>query len=154
MITLLKKMRRREKLMALLCVLLVLGQVYFDLAMPDYMSDLTVMIQTPGSVQSEIWNVGGKMLGCALFSMALAVIAGYFAAQTAAGFSYSVREEIFDKVSSFGKQEMNGFSVPSLIVRTTNDVTQIQMLIAMGLQILIKAPVMAVWAVIKIVNKS
>ena len=154
MITLLKKMRRREKLMALLCVLLVLGQVYFDLAMPDYMSDLTVMIQTPGSVQSEIWSVGGKMLGCALFSMALAVIAGYFAAQTAAGFSYSVREEIFDKVSSFGKQEMNGFSVPSLIVRTTNDVTQIQMLIAMGLQILIKAPVMAVWAVIKIINKS
>ena len=154
MITLLKKMRRREKLMALLCVLLVLGQVYFDLAMPDYMSDLTVMIQTPGSVQSEIWSVGGKMLGCALLSMALAVIAGYFAAQTAAGFSYSVREEIFDKVSSFGKQEMNGFSVPSLIVRTTNDVTQIQMLIAMGLQILIKAPVMAVWAVIKIINKS
>ena len=154
MITLLKKMRRREKLMALLCVLLVLGQVYFDLAMPDYMSDLTVMIQTPGSVQSEIWSVGGKMLGCALASMALAVIAGYFAAQTAAGFSYSVREEIFDKVSSFGKQEMNGFSVPSLIVRTTNDVTQIQMLIAMGLQILIKAPVMAVWAVIKIINKS
>lgn len=154
MITLLKKMRRREKLMALLCVLLVLGQVYFDLAMPDYMSDLTVMIQTPGSVQSEIWSVGGKMLGCALASMALAVIAGYFAAQTAAGFSYTVREEIFDKVSSFGKQEMNGFSVPSLIVRTTNDVTQIQMLIAMGLQILIKAPVMAVWAVIKIVNKS
>lgn len=154
MITLLKKMRRREKIMALLCVLLVLGQVYFDLAMPDYMSDLTVMIQTPGSVQSEIWSVGGKMLGCALASMALAVIAGYFAAQTAAGFSYTVREEIFDKVSSFGKQEMNGFSVPSLIVRTTNDVTQIQMLIAMGLQILIKAPVMAVWAVIKIINKS
>ncbi|MCI6487370.1 MAG: ABC transporter ATP-binding protein/permease [Clostridiales bacterium] len=154
MITLLKKMRRREKLMALLCIILVLGQVYFDLAMPDYMSDLTVMIQTPGSEQSEIWSVGGKMLGCALCSMALAVIAGYFAAQTAAGFSYAVREEIFDKVSSFGKQEMNGFSVPSLIVRTTNDVTQIQMLIAMGLQILIKAPVMAVWAVIKIVNKS
>ena len=154
MIKLLKKMRRREKLMALLCIILVLGQVYFDLAMPDYMSDLTVMIQTPGSQQSEIWSVGGKMLGCALASMALAVIAGYFAAQTAAGFSYCVREEIFDKVSSFGKQEMNGFSVPSLIVRTTNDVTQIQMLIAMGLQILIKAPVMAVWAVIKIVNKS
>ena len=154
MIRLLKKMRRREKLMALLCIILVLGQVYFDLAMPDYMSDLTVMIQTPGAEQSEIWSVGGKMLGCALFSMALAVIAGYFASQTAAGFSYAVREEIFDKVSSFGKQEMNGFSVPSLIVRTTNDVTQIQMLIAMGLQILIKAPVMAVWAVVKIVNKS
>ena len=154
MIRLLKKMRRREKLMALLCIVLVLGQVYFDLAMPDYMSDLTVMIQTPGAEQSEIWSVGGKMLGCALFSMALAVIAGYFASQTAAGFSYAVREEIFNKVSSFGKQEMNGFSVPSLIVRTTNDVTQIQMLIAMGLQILIKAPVMAVWAVVKIVNKS
>ena len=154
MIRLLKKMRRREKLMALLCIILVLGQVYFDLAMPDYMSDLTVMIQTPGAEQSEIWSVGGKMLGCALFSMALAVIAGYFASQTAAGFSYAVREEIFNKVSSFGKQEMNGFSVPSLIVRTTNDVTQIQMLIAMGLQILIKAPVMAVWAVVKIVNKS
>lgn len=154
MTTLLKKMRRREWLTALLCIALVLGQVYFDLAMPDYMSDLTVMIQTPGADQTKILSVGGKMLGCALASMALAVIAGYFAAQTAAGFSYSVREEIFDKVSSFGKQEMDGFSVPSLIVRTTNDVTQIQMLIAMGLQILVKAPIMAVWAVIKIVNKS
>lgn len=154
MLSLLKRMHRREWLTALLCVLLVLGQVYFDLAMPDYMSELTVMIQTPGSDQTQILSVGGKMLGCTLASMTLAVIAGYFAAQTAAGFSYSVREEIFDKVSSFGKQEMNGFSVPSLIVRTTNDVTQIQMLIAMGLQILIKAPVMAVWAVIKIINKS
>ncbi len=154
MISLLKKMHRREWLTALLCVLLVLGQVYFDLAMPDYMSELTVMIQTPGSDQTQIWSVGVKMLSCALASMILAVIAGYFATRTAAGFSYSVREEIFDKVTSFGKQEMNGFSVPSLIVRTTNDVTQIQMLIAMGLQILIKAPVMAIWAVIKIINKS
>lgn len=154
MITLLKRMSKREWLMALFCILLVLGQVYFDLTMPEYMSGLTVMIQTPSADQAEIWSVGGKMLGCALAGMILAVVAGYFASQTAAGFSFTVREEIFNKVSSFGKQEMNGFSVPSLIVRTTNDVTQVQMLIAMGLQVLVKAPVMAVWAVIKIVNKS
>lgn len=154
MIKLLRRMKAREWLMVLVCVLLIIGQIYFDLTMPDYMKELTEMIQLPGSSQSEILTVGAKMLGCALASMALAVACGYLSAQIAAGFSYTLREELFDKVADFGKREMDGFSVPSLITRTTNDVTQIQMLISMGLQMLVKAPIMAVWAVLKIVNKS
>ena len=94
------------------------------------------------------------MLGCTLASAVLAVICGYLTARVAAGYGYSIREEVFHKIADFGQQEMMAFSVPSLINRTTNDITQIQMLVAMGNQILIKAPVMAVWAIIKIVNKS
>lgn len=147
-------MKAKEWIMAGICVVLVLGQVYFELTLPDYMSDLTVMVQTPGSVQSEIWNVGMKMLGCALATMISTVIGGWFSAQVAAGFSYSVRSELFEKISDFGKEEMDRFSVPSLVLRTTNDIRQVQMLLAMGLQIMVKAPVMAIWAVIKIIGKS
>lgn len=147
-------MKMREALMVLLCIVLVLGQIYFDLTLPDYMSRLTVLIQTPGSDSGEIISVGAKMLGCALSGMLLAVICGYFAAHVAAGFSYSLREDIFDRISSFGKQEMDGFSVPSLIVRTTNDVNQVQMLLAMGIQVMFRAPIMAAWAIIKIIGKS
>mgnify|MGYP002640492162 FL=1 len=154
MIKLLKQMKLREVILAALCAVLVLGQIYFDLKLPDYMSNLTVILQTPGSTTSDVWQVGGEMLLCALASMALSVICGYLAAKVAAGFSYTLRERIFGTVSSFDQQEMLDFSVPSLITRTTNDVTQIQMLIAMGLQLLVKSPVMAVWAVIKIVGKS
>ena len=154
MISLLKRMRRKEWLMAGLCALLVLGQIYFDLRLPDYMSDLTVLIQTPRSTVSDIWDTGLEMLGCTLASALLAVICGYLSSQVAAGFSYTVRESVFNQVADFGQKEMQQFSVPSLINRTTNDITQIQMLVAMGLQILIKSPVMAVWAVIKIINKS
>lgn len=154
MIKLLKQMKLREVILAALCAVLVLGQIYFDLKLPDYMSNLTVILQTPGSTTPDVWQVGGEMLLCALASMALSVICGYLAAKVAAGFSYTLRERIFGTVSSFDQQEMLDFSVPSLITRTTNDVTQIQMLIAMGLQLLVKSPVMAVWAVIKIVGKS
>lgn len=154
MIRLLKRMRRREWLMAGLCALLVLGQIYFDLSLPDYMSDLTVLIETPGSTVSEILNTGMQMLGCALASAVLSIICGYLASQVAAGFSYGLREDVFNKVADFGQEEMQRFSVPSLINRNTNDITQIQMLIAMGLQIMVRSPIMAVWAVIKIVNKS
>ena len=154
MIKLLKRMRRREWLMAGLCALLVLGQIYFDLSLPDYMSDLTVLIETPGSTVSEILNTGMQMLGCALASAVLSIICGYLASQVAAGFSYGLREDVFNKVADFGQEEMQRFSVPSLINRNTNDITQIQMLIAMGLQIMVRSPIMAVWAVIKIVNKS
>lgn len=154
MIKLLKKMRLREWLTAGLCALFVLGQIYFDLKLPDYMSDLTVLIKTPGSAMADIWHKGLGMLGCTLASAALSIICGYLAAQTAAGFSYTIRENIFNKVADFGQCEMQHFSVPSLINRTTNDITQVQMLLSMGLQILVKAPVMAVWAVIKIINKS
>ena len=154
MIKLLKRMGRREWLMAGLCALLVLGQIYFDLRLPDYMSDLTVLIQTPGSTTADILVPGGKMLLCTLASAVLAVICGFLSAKVAGGLSFTLRESVFNKVADFSQKEMLDFSVPSLVNRTTNDITQIQMLISMGLQILIKAPVMAVWAVIKIVNKS
>ena len=154
MAKLLRRMRKREILLAVLCALLVLGQIYFDLRLPDYMSDLTVLVKTPGSATSEIWNTGLQMLACALSSAVLCVVCGYLAARVAAGFSYTIRREVFEKVTDFGQEQMLSFSVPSLINRTTNDITQIQMLLAMGLQIFIKAPVMAVWAVLKIIDKS
>lgn len=154
MIKLLKRMRKREWIMAGMCALLVLGQIYFDLRLPDYMSDLTVLIKTPGSTTAEILHTGLLMLGCTLASAALAIFCGFLAAKVAAGLSYTVRECIFNRVADFSQREMLEFSVPSLVNRTTNDITQIQMLVAMGLQILIKSPVMAVWAVIKIINKS
>ena len=140
--------------MAAVCAVLILGQIYFDLALPDYMSSLTVLIKTPGSTLSDILHTGLEMLGCTLASAVLCVICGYLTAKVAAGFSFSIREAVFHKIADFGQQEMMTFSVPSLINRTTNDITQVQMLTAMGLQILIKSPVMAVWAIIKIVGKS
>lgn len=154
MIKLLKKMGKREVLMAVLCTLLVLGQVYFDLTLPDYMTDLTMMLNTAGSETSDILNVGLKMLGCTLASAALAIGCGYLSAKTASGFSYTIREKLFNHVMDMGSEEMQDFSIPSLITRTTNDITQIQMIISMGLQMIIKSPIMAVWAVIKILGKS
>ena len=154
MIKLLKKMGRREVLMAVLCTILVLGQVYFDLTLPDYMTDLTMMLNTAGSETSDILNVGLKMLGCTLASAALAIGCGYLSSKTASGFSYTIREKLFNHVMDMGSEEMQDFSIPSLITRTTNDITQIQMIISMGLQMIIKSPIMAVWAVIKILGKS
>ena len=154
MIKLLKNMGRREVFMAVLCALLVLGQVYFDLTLPDYMTDLTMMLNTAGSETSDILNVGLKMLGCTLASAALAIGCGYLSAKTASGFSYTVREKLFNHVMDMGSEEMQDFSIPSLITRTTNDITQIQMIVSMGHQMIIKSPIMAVWAVIKILGKS
>ena len=154
MLKLLRTMRRQEWIMAVICSLLILGQIYFDLALPDYMSNLTVLIKTPGSTLADVLHTGAEMLGCALGSAVLCIICGYLTARVAAGFSYSIREKVFRKIADFGQQEMMAFSVPSLINRTTNDITQIQMLVSMGLQILVKSPIMAVWAIIKIVDKS
>ena len=154
MLRLLKQMKAKQWIMALLCVALILGQIYFDLRLPDYMSDLTVQIKTPGSTVSDVLHTGLEMLACTLISAVMAILCGYLNAQVAAGFSYHIRESVFQKVADFGQKEMLEFSVPSLINRTTNDITQIQMFVAMGMQTMIKAPVMAVWAVIKIVNKS
>lgn len=154
MIKLLKKMGKREVLMAVLCTILVLGQVYFDLTLPDYMTDLTMMLNMAGSETSDILNVGLKMLGCTLASAALAIGCGYLSAKTASGFSYTIREKLFNHVMDMGSEEMQDFSIPSLITRTTNDITQIQMIVSMGLQMIIKSPIMAVWAVIKILGKS
>ena len=153
MLKLLKNMRRKEWLMALLCLLLVVGQVYFDLRLPDYMTELTTLIKTSGTT-GDIVVVGLKMLGCTAVSAVLAISCGFLSAKTASGFSFTVREKLFHHVMDAGSEEMQDFSIPSLITRTTNDITQIQMIIAMGLQMLIKAPIMAVWAVIKILGKS
>ena len=154
MIKLLKRMRRQEALMAMLCAVLVGVQVYFDLRLPDFMTQLTTLIKTPGSATADILSVGAQMLGCTLASAVLAVGCGFLAAKTASGFSFTVREQLFHHVMDVGSEEMQDFSVPSLITRTTNDITQIQMIVAMGLQMLMKAPIMAVWAVIKILGKS
>lgn len=153
MLKLLKNMRQKEKLMALLCLIFVIVQVYFDLRLPDYMTELTVLIKTSGTT-ADIVTVGLKMLGCTAASAVTAIACGFLAARTAAGFSFAVREKLFRHVMDIGSEEMQDFSIPSLITRTTNDITQIQMIIAMGLQMMIKAPIMAVWAVIKILGKS
>lgn len=153
MIKLLENMRRKEKYMALLCLMFVVGQIYFDLRLPDYMTELTVLIKTSGTT-ADIAGVGLKMLGCTAVSAVLAIVCDFLSAKTASGFSFSVREKLFHHVMDIGSEEMKDFSVPSLITRTTNDITQIQMIIAMGLQMMIKAPIMAVWAIIKILGKS
>lgn len=153
MLKLIKNMRRREKEMALLCLVFVVVQIYFDLRLPDYMTELTMLIKTSGTT-ADIAAVGLKMLGCTAASAVLAIACGFLAAKTASGFSFAVREKLFRHVMDIGSEEMRDFSIPSLITRTTNDITQIQMTIAMGLQMMIKAPIMAVWAIIKILGKS
>ena len=140
MIKLLKNMRRKEVLMVLLCTVLVAVQVYFDLRLPDYMTDLTTLIKTSGAT-ADILSVGVKMLGCTLASAVLAVGCGYLAAKAASGFSFAVREKLFRHVMDIGSEEMQDFSVASLITRTTNDITQIQMIVAMGMQMMIKSQI-------------
>ena len=154
MIKLFRQMRKKEALMALLCAVLVVGQVWFDLKLPDFMTQLTTLIKTPGTQTVDLLKVGGQMLLVTLGSAALAVGCGYLAAKCASGFSFTVREKLFHHVMANGSEEMQGFSVPSLITRTTNDITQIQMIVAMGLQMVLKAPIMAIWAIVKILGKS
>lgn len=154
MIKLLKNMQKREWLMALACAVFVVGQVYFDLTLPDYMTELTTLIKTEGSATADIAAVGVKMLLCTLCSAVLAVACGYLSARIAAGFSFTLRGKLFGHVIDSDRAQMQDFSIPSLITRTTNDVTQIQMIVSLGLQMLIKSPIMAVWAIIKILGKS
>lgn len=154
MLKIFRYFKKENWIVVLICVVLVAGQVGLDLRLPDYMSQITRLVQTQGSQMSEIFIAGGKMLLCALGSLMLAVIVGFFAARLAAVFSKRLRHAIFDKVEDFSMEEINGFSTDSLITRSTNDITQVQMLIAMGLQVMIKAPIMAVWAITKISTKS
>ena len=154
MLKLLGKLRKRERLLAAVCLIIVLGQCWLDLTLADSMKDLTVLIQTSGSTPKQVWLIGRKMLGCALGSVLLALLCGRCAAQVAAGFSYSLRETVFGKVAELGKAEMDRFSVPNLIIRTTDDVAQIQLLLSSGLQVLVRAPIMVAWAVVKITGKS
>ena len=132
----------------------IVVQVWLDLKLPDYMSEITVLVQSEDSTLNDILIQGLYMLGCAFGSLISAVIVGYFSSMIAADFSLDLRKQIFRRVEDFGTEEIKKFSTSSLITRTTNDVTQVEMLIAMGLQMLIKAPIMAVWAISKIVNKS
>ncbi|MCD8023387.1 MAG: ABC transporter ATP-binding protein/permease [Lachnospiraceae bacterium] len=154
MLHILRNMKTRDRWLALVCLLLVCGQVYFDLRLPDYTAEITVLISSEVTELSEYYSAGAKMLGCALCSAVMTVIVGYFAARIAADFSFDVRAKLFNKVAALGAGEIKKFSPASLITRTTNDITQIQMLIAMGLQMMLRAPIMAVWAIIKIVGKS
>ena len=154
MFKLLKKMRPKEIIMSIICIIFILGQIYFDLSLPDYMSELTTLINTVGSEINDIALVGLKMIGCTLISAVLAILCGFLSSKIASGFSYEIRKKLFHHINDISKQEMQDFSIPSLITRTTNDISQIQMLVSMGLQMLIKSPVMAIWAIIKILNKS
>lgn len=154
MLRLLRRLSTREVLMALVSTAFVALQVFLDLRLPDYMKEITMIVQTPGSSVGDVWLAGGKMLLCALGSLAASILVGYLAAKIAAGFSKTLRRDIFAKVQSFSFGEINRFSTPSLITRSTNDVTQVQMIIALGLQVIIKAPILAVWAIIKIAGKG
>ncbi len=154
MFKLLKKLRKKDFLLILVCAGLIVFQVWLDLKLPDYMSEITQLVQTEGNTMSEILTAGGKMLLCAFGSLASAVIVGFFASYIAATFSKIIRKDIFEKVENFSEGEVKKFSTSSLITRTTNDVSQIEMLVAMGLQLIIKAPITAIWAVSKILGKS
>jgi len=149
-----KYLKPKEWLTAGFSLIFIVSQVWLDLKLPDYMSEITKLTQTPGSAMSDIWLNGGYMLGCALGSLLAAIIVGYFAARIGASFSQRLRSLLFNKVESFSMEEINCFSTSSLITRSTNDITQIQMLIVMALQLVIKAPIMAVWAITKIAGKG
>lgn len=154
MLKILKYIKKTEWLMALASLVFIVAQVWLDLKSPEYMQEITRLTQTPGSTMSEIWQTGGMMLLCTLGSLASAIIVGFFAARIAAGFSRDLRGRFYRRVDSFSSEEINRFSTASLITRATNDVTQIQLLITLGLMVLIKAPIMAVWAVGKIAGKG
>ena len=154
MLKLLKYLTKGEWGLAVLALGFIVAQVWLDLTMPDYMSEITTLVQTEGSAMSDILIAGGKMLACALGSFAASIVAAVCAARIAANFAATLREKLFDQVQSFSMAEIGKFSTASLITRSTNDVMQVQMLIVMGLQVLLKAPIMAVWAIFKIAGKS
>ena len=154
MIKLFKNFTKKDWLLILVCFVLIFIQVWLELRIPDYMSKITELIQTDNSTMSDIIKQGIYMILCAFGSLATAVVVGYFAANVSSNFSMAIRKLVFDKVQKFSTAEIKKFRTSSLITRTTNDVTQLEMLIAMGLQAFIKAPIMAVWAISKILNKS
>ena len=154
MLKLLKNLEPKEWFLFGISLMFIIAQVWLDLELPDYMSDITRLIQTPGSEMNEILVAGGWMLLCALGSLATSVIVAGIAARIAADLSARLRSKLFDKVQSFSMEEISNFSTASLITRSTNDITQVQMLIVIGLQLLVKAPILAVWAILKISGKS
>ncbi|MGF2189527.1 ABC transporter ATP-binding protein [Vagococcus fluvialis] len=154
MVKIFRYLSKTEYALAGVSLLFIIAQVWLDLKLPDYMNEITKLVQTEGSEMSEILSAGGMMLLCAVASLLSAVIVAVIVAKIAANYSARLREKLFRKVQSLSTEEINHFSIPSLITRTTNDITQVQMLIVMGLQAMVKAPILAVWAILKISNKS
>ena len=154
MIKLIKYFDKKDWMKIILCILCVIGGVWLELKMPDYMSEITKLVQTEGSKMKDILINGGYMLLCAFGGLLFTIATGFFSATISSDFSKKIRKEVFDKVENLGMQEIKSFSPSSLITRTTNDVTQVEMLIGMGLHLLLKAPITAVWAVTKILNKN
>lgn len=154
MLKMLKYLTKKDWMLVLLSFVFVIGQVYLDLKLPDYMSEITRLVQTPDSQMRDILSAGGNMLLCAFGSLALAFIVGYFAARIASNLSWKLRSSVYDKIESFSLAEINKFSTASLITRSTNDITQVQNIVAMGLQLMIKAPITAIWAISKILGKG
>jgi len=154
MLKILKYMKPAEWLMAGASLVFIVMQVWLDLKLPEYMEQITKLVQTPGSRPGDVWATGGYMLVCALGSLGGAVIVGFFAARIGASFSRRLRSLLFNKVEAFSTEEIDRFSTASLITRSTNDVTHVQMLVTMALQLVVKAPVMAVWAISKIAGKG
>ena len=154
MFKLLKNFGKREWILAVISLLLIIIQVGLDLKMPDYMSEVTVLVQTEGSKMQDILVNGAYMLACSIGSLVSSIIVGFIVSELAATLSMKIRKRLFDKVQNLAMNEVKQFSTSSLITRTTNDITQIQMLVAMGLQMMVKSPITAVWAITKILNKS
>lgn len=154
MLKLMKKLNKKDYGIVIACIFLMIIQVWLELKIPEFMSKITSLVQTGSGTMNDILEQGFYMVSCALISFGTAVIIGYFAALLSASVSLKLRKRIFSKVESFGMQELKKFSTSSLITRTTNDVTQIEMTVAMGLQVAIRAPIMAIWAISKIINKS
>lgn len=147
---LIKYLKPRDWIFIAICAGLVVAQVYFDITMPEYTAKLTVEVQAGTATMKSIWKNGGFMLLYAFASMASSIICGFFSARTAANFAKTLRKALFERVTSFSAAEINKFGTPGLITRTTNDVVQMQNFVAMGLQMLIKAPILAVWSICKI----
>lgn len=149
-----KNLRKKEIIGILIALVLIVIQVWLELTMPDYMSEITRLVQTEGSLMKDIIREGALMLACAFGSLVSSVIVCYLAANIASSFATTIRSKIFRKIQEFGTEEIKKFSTSSLITRTTNDVTQVDMIIGLGLQMMVKAPIMAVWAILKILNKG
>ncbi len=154
MLRILKYLSKAEIGQMLIALVTIVGQVFFDLKLPDYMSDITTLVEMPGSAMSDIWIAGGKMLLISLGSVACAIVTGYISARVGSSFTQRLRSLEFRKVESYGPAEMSKFSAASLITRSTNDITQIQMFITIGLQLIVKSPIMAVWAICKIAGEG
>ena len=154
MIKLLKKFTKKEWLLSFIALILIVAEVWLELKMPDYMSKITRLVQTEGSKMADVISNGAWMIACAFGSLVAAIIVGYIIANVASSFSMKLRKEVYNKVENLSMNEIKHFKTNSLITRTTNDITQVEMLVSMGLQLLLKAPITAAWAILKILNKS